>query len=85
MPALNSTVRGLSVEPVWTSRFTISLEKSVLPFAPPCVGDLHDAALDRRGVVVARHIVAADHVEDDVGAAAAGRLLGERRRNPPVL
>ena len=45
-------------------------------------GDLDDAAFDRGGLVVARDIVAADHVEDDVGAAAAGRLLGQRRRNP---
>ena len=38
--------------------------------------DLHDPALDRRGLVVALDIVAADHVEDDVGALAAGRGLG---------
>ena len=37
-------------------------------------GDLDDAAFDRRRVVVARDIVAADHVEDDVGAAARRSL-----------
>ena len=31
---LNSTERGRSVEPVWVSRFTISLEKSALATAP---------------------------------------------------
>ena len=68
-------MRGRSVEPVWVSRLTISLEKSALATAPALRGDLHDAAFDRRRVVVARDIVAADHVEDDVGALAVGRLL----------
>ena len=39
-------------------------------------GDLHDAALDRRRVVIAVDIIAADHVEHDVGAAIAGGLFG---------
>ena len=39
-------------------------------------GDLYDAAFDGGCVVVAIDIFAADHVEDDVGAAAVGRLLG---------
>ena len=39
---------------------------------------LHDAAVDRRGVVVAADIGAADHVEDDVDALAAGGVLGNR-------
>ena len=38
--------------------------------------DLHDAPFDGGCLVVALDIVAADHVEDDVGAAAVGRLLG---------
>ena len=48
-----------------------------LDLAPVQECDLDDAAVDRRGGVVARDIVAADHVEDDVGALAARR--GERR------
>ena len=39
-------------------------------------GDLHDAPVDRGGFVVALDVVAADHVEDDVGALAAGRVFG---------
>ena len=39
-------------------------------------GDLHDAPVDRGGLVIALDIVAADHVENDVGALAAGRGLG---------
>jgi hypothetical protein len=39
-------------------------------------GDLYDAPFDGGCVVVAIDIFAADHVEDDVGAAVAGRLLG---------
>ena len=39
-------------------------------------GDLHDAAFDGGGVVVAIDVFAANHVEDDVGAAVAGCLLG---------
>src|SRR5207245_3552162 len=38
--------------------------------------DLHDATLDGRSLVVALDIVAAHHVEDEVGALAAGGLLG---------
>ena len=39
-------------------------------------GDLHDASVDGGGLVVALDVVAADHVEDDVGALAVGRRLG---------
>ena len=39
-------------------------------------GDLHDAAFDRGGFVIALDVVAADHVEDHVGAFAGGRGLG---------
>ncbi len=41
-------------------------------------GDLHDAAVLGGGLVVAADIVAADHVEDQVGAAPAGRRLHRR-------
>ena len=40
--------------------------------------DLHDPALDRGRLVVALDIVAADHVEDHVGAGSAGAALGDR-------
>jgi hypothetical protein len=39
-------------------------------------GDLHHAPFDGGGLVIALDIIAADHVEDDVGALAAGRGLG---------
>jgi len=42
-----------------------------LDFAPVEKGDLDDAAVERRNGVVAGDVVAADHVEDDVGALAA--------------
>src|SRR5581483_5335703 len=40
--------------------------------------DLHDAALDAGRLVIALDIVAADHVEDNIGALAAGRRFGDR-------
>src|SRR5262245_23927455 len=39
--------------------------------------DLHDAAVDRGSLVVALDVVAADHVDDELGAPTAGRLLGD--------
>ena len=50
-----------------------------LDLLPAQERDLHDPAVERRGGVIARDIVAADHVEDDVGALAVRR--GERRRD----
>ena len=38
--------------------------------------DLHDAPLDRRRFVIARDVIAADHVEYNVGALAAGGRFG---------
>ena len=69
---LNSTVRGRSVEPVWTRRLTIILETSALGHRAALRGDLDDAPLERGGRVVAADIVAADHVEDDIGTLALG-------------
>ena len=40
---------------------------------PLHIGDLHDPPVHRRGSVVARDIVPADHVEDDIGAPSTGR------------
>ena len=53
-----------------------------LDLAPAQKGDLDDAAVHGRGGVVARDIIAADHVEDNVGALAAGR---RERRDDEVL
>ena len=39
-------------------------------------GDLHDAAFDGGGLIIAIDIVAADDVEHEIGAAVAGRLFG---------
>ena len=39
--------------------------------------DLHDAALDRRGLVIALDVVAADHVEHNIRAVPIGCLLGD--------
>ncbi len=39
-------------------------------------GDLHDAPLDRRRLVIALDVIAADHVEDKLGALAVGGRLG---------
>ena len=38
--------------------------------------DLHDASLDRGGFVIARDVIAADHVQYNVGALVAGGRLG---------
>ena len=38
--------------------------------------DLHDASLDRGGFVIARDVIAADHVQYKVGALVAGGRLG---------
>ena len=64
-------------EPLGHDRLQVDLD-----LAPAQKGDLDDAAVDRRGGVVARDIVAADHVEDDVGALAGGR---RERRDDEVL
>ena len=37
--------------------------------------DLDDAALDRGRVVIAFDVIAADHIENDIGAGAIGRIL----------
>ena len=50
--------------------------KSTVAFGAALECDLHDAALDRRRFVIARDVVAADHVEDNVGALVAGRGFG---------
>ena len=50
-----------------------------LDLLPAQERDLHDASVDRRRGVIARDVVAADHVENDVGALAVGRR--ERRRD----
>ena len=56
--------------------------KSTVAFGAALEGDLHDAPFDGGGLVVALDVVAADHVEDNIGALAAGRLL---RRGDEVL
>src|SRR3984885_5698007 len=38
--------------------------------------DLHDASVDGGSLVVAIDVLTTDHVEDDIGAAASGRLFG---------
>ena len=38
-------------------------------------GDLNDASVNRGRIVIALDIIAADHVEDDIAAFAAGRGL----------
>ena len=53
----------------------MSVRRSISTFAPGRMGDLHDAPfLGRRGVVPV-DVVAADDVEDDIDAGAAGRGL----------
>ena len=53
---------------------------------PALRGDLDDAAVDGGGVIVAADIGASDHIEDDVGASAAGRFLddGDKFLGPVV-
>ncbi len=73
--ALNDTGRMRSVEPVWVSRFTISTWAGTSARLPFCVAIWTMRPVLRRGVVVPRDVVSADHVEDHVGAASAGCLL----------
>ena len=77
-------VRGRSVDPVIHSRLRIITEKSSLGLGALQERDLHQPAFDRQQVEVAADVVAADHVEDDVDAAAAGRLPSLRRPSPSV-
>ena len=76
--AFSATERARRVEPVWVRRLSISRRKSSSTLLPCEEGDLDDPPVLRRGLVVARDIVAADHVEDHVGAPAAGGLLDRR-------
>ena len=68
--------RARSVEPVWVSRLSMMRRKSTVAFGRALEGDLHHAPFDRGRLVVALDVVAAHHVEDNIGALAAGRGLG---------
>ena len=64
------------------ARLRIITEKSSSAFARLQERDLQQPALDRQQIEVARHVVAADDVEDDVDAAAVGDALAPRRPSP---
>ena len=74
MRALASTDCGRSVEPVIVSRLTITCAKFSSAVGAAQVGDHHQPAVGRQRPHVARQVVAADHVEDHVDPAPAGRL-----------
>src|SRR5690606_42021057 len=70
-----------------SSSYTLSLHDALpisglqlaqvdLDLAAALEGNLDDAAFLGGGVVVARGIVAADHIENDIGARAIGHLAG---------
>ena len=71
------TDRARSVEPVSVSRLRAAASYRVA-LRPALQPDLHEPAFDREHVDIARHVVAADHVEDDVDAASAGRVADGR-------
>jgi hypothetical protein len=58
---------------VW--RFTMTLAKLILGLRALEEGDLAPAAVDRQALEIAVDVVAADHVEDQVDALAAGLSL----------
>ena len=72
--AFASTDCGRSVEPVIVSRFDHHLREVELDLRPGLVRDHHQPPLQRQGAHVARQVVAADHVEDDVDAAPRRRV-----------
>ncbi len=50
--------------------------KSTVAFGLALECDLHHAPFDRRGLVIALDVVAADHVQNNIRAFSAGRGLG---------
>ena len=73
--ALSATERARSVEPVWVQPLEHQAAEIDVRPRRGLEGDLQDAAFDRRRLVVALDVVAADHVEDDVGAVVAVACL----------
>ena len=83
---LNSTERGRSVEPVRVSRRRMMSKIGISALGAALNGDRHVASVLGQAGEVARHIIAADHVDDDVDAAPIGdavHLLDEVLR--PVV
>ena len=75
MAPFSSTLRGRSVEPVRVPALQHHRREIDLGLRAVQEGDADMPALQRERVDVALHIVAADHVEDDIDAAAG--------RSPP--
>ncbi len=76
--ALSATARDRNVEPVCVQALEQDAAEIDIGARRALEADLHDATLDGGGLVVALDVVAADHVEDHVGARSAGAALGDR-------
>ena len=70
--AFSSTLRGRSVEPVWTRRLAVIGRRSSATSVAEQRGDLDDTAVHRGRAIIHLDIGTTDHVEDDIGAAAVG-------------
>ena len=82
MRAFSATGRGRSVEPVNVSRRAHDQRRVDGRLAALQDRDLHEAPVLGQQRQVARHVVAADHVEDHVHATTAGCVAQRPRRSP---
>ena len=83
---LKATGRGRSVPPVIVRRRRRIWSKETSPLPPAEQGEDHDAPVVGQRADVALHVVAGHHVEDHVGAPAAGEglHLGDEVLRPVV-
>ena len=71
--AFSATVRGRKVDPESVRRFSIMGNRSMSALEPLRKANRKDAAIPGGGRDVPCDVVAADHVEDDIDAAALGQ------------